>query len=65
MPVDDPGGARSSEACAAGGEHAAKPDAREPLGIPIPGSVSAPSFYVATFALGVVIGIAIALYWRP
>jgi hypothetical protein len=64
MPADDSTRAKTGER-GGDGEHAANPQAREPLGIPIPRSVSAPSFYVATFALGVAIGIAIALYWRP
>jgi hypothetical protein len=64
MSVGDSKRTGSSKACAADGD-ADGAKSREPLGIPIPKSVSAPSFYVATFALGVVIGIAIALYWRP
>ena len=70
MPVDDATPARAEDttravrAADAAMSHPS-PAADMATGIPIPKAVSVPSFYIATFALGVLIGMGIALYWYP
>lgn len=67
MPVNDGAGARTEKAIATPGVSTGSGSARptETGGIPIPRAVSAPTFYAVTFALGVLIGMGIALYFRP
>ena len=67
MPVDDGAGPRTETAVVTAESGTAAGDERKAGsgGIPIPRSVPVPTFYAATFALGVLIGMGIALYFRP